>query len=222
LKGVSSMEIVQPFKEYLRKFMDITDDEFTHYVLPVIKVRRFGKKDMLTRAGEIEHYFNFILKGLVRKYYKKGNQEINTQISFEGHLILSQESFHSRQPSEYYVEAIEPSTVVSISYDDLERAYSRSHRMEHLARLLITYAMVIKDRWQMQLVKMTPRERFLSFVAKNPMLIQRVPQKYLASYLNIKPETFSRFKHLLRPSTKKSNTVSPEPHPISSSPGNHR
>jgi hypothetical protein len=74
--------------------------------------------------------------------------------------------------------------------------------MEHLARLIITYAMVIKDNWQIQLVKMTPRERFLNFVTKNPQLMQRVPQKYLASYLNIKPETFSRFKHLLRSHAK--------------------
>ncbi|HYC39119.1 MAG TPA: Crp/Fnr family transcriptional regulator [Chitinophagaceae bacterium] len=196
------MEILQPFKEYLRKFLDISDDEFTHYLLPVIKVRRFGKKEVILKEGEVEHYFNFILKGLARKYYKKGNQEINTQISYEGHLILSQESFHSRQPSEYYIEAIEPTMFVSISHDDLERVYARSHRIERLARLLITYAMVIKDRWQMQLVKMTPRERFLNFVARNPKLIQRVPQKYLASYLNIKPETFSRFKHLLRPHGK--------------------
>jgi hypothetical protein len=49
---------------------------------------------------------------------------------------------------------------------------------------------------------MSPRERFLNFVTKNPELMQRVPQKYLASYLNIKPETFSRFKHLLRNHTK--------------------
>ena len=116
----------------------------------------------------------------------------------EGHLIVSQESFHSRQPSEYFIETIEPSTVVSITYDDLEKIYASSHRMEHLARLLITYAMVIKDKWQMQLVKMTSRERFLNFVTKNPELVQRVPQKFLASYLNIKPETFSRFKHLIR------------------------
>src|SRR5688572_32487988 len=213
------MDTVRSFIEYLNKFIKLTDEEFQEQIIPYVKIRRFGKKETVISAGEVENYFNFVLKGLIRKYYKKGNQEINMQISFEGHLILSQESFHSRQPSEYYVEAIEPSTVVSISYDDLERVYARSHRMEHLARLLITYAMVIKDRWQMQLVKMTPRERFLNFVSKNPMLIQRVPQKYLASYLNIKPETFSRFKHLLRPSAKKSNSVSQGQHPVSSSPG---
>lgn len=192
------MDSIKLFQSYLGKFTDITEAEFNKNLLPVIKVRRFGKKELLTKEGEVENYFNFIAKGLIRKYYVKGSHEINTQISMEGHLIVSQESFHSRLPSDYFIETIEPSTVVSITYDDLERVYASSHRMERLARLMITYAMVIKDRWQIQLVKMTPRERFLNFVTKNPELMQRVPQKFLASYLNIKPETFSRFKHLIR------------------------
>jgi len=197
-----SIETMKPFHNYLNKFTAITDEEFKEHLVPVIKIRRFGKKEMLTKAGEIENNFNFIVKGLARKYYKKGTHEINTQISYEGHLLVSQESFHSRLPSEYFIETIEPTMVVTITHDDLEKVYASSHHMEHLARLLITYAMVLKDRWQMQLVKMTPRERFLNFVTKNPELMQRVPQKFLASYLNIKPETFSRFKHLLRSHNK--------------------
>jgi CRP-like cAMP-binding protein len=192
------MDSVKSFYKYLKRFTDLTEEEFNQFILPVIKVRRFGKKDIVLRAGETENYFNFVVKGLVRKYYKKGHQEINTQISMENHLILSQESFHSRTPSEYFIETIEPTTFVSITYEDLEKLYSQSQKMEHLGRLVVTFAMIIKDRWQMQMVKMTPRERFLNFVTKNPELMQRVPQKYLASYLNIKPETFSRFKHLIK------------------------
>lgn len=193
-----SMDSIKAFFHYLQKFSDITEEEFNKYLLPVCKVRRFGKKEVLTKAGEVENHFNFIVKGLARKYYRKNHHEINTQISFEGQMLLSQESFHSRLPSEYFVEAIEPTTVVSITYDDTEKLFASSQRMEKLGRLIVTYSMVIKDRWQIQLVKMTPRERFLNFVTKNPELMQRVPQKFLASYLNIKPETFSRFKHLLR------------------------
>lgn len=192
------MENMKFFLSYLQKFTNITEDEFEKCLVPVIKIRRFAKRDFLTTAGEIENYFNFITKGLIRKYYKKNSDEINTQISMEGHIILSQESFHSRTPSEYYVETIEPSVVVSIKHDDLENVFKQSKKMEHLGRLVVTHTMVIKDRWQMQMVKMTPRERFLNFIMKNPELLQRVPQKYLASFLNIKPETFSRFKHLLR------------------------
>src|SRR3954468_20784331 len=192
------MNTAQPFLRYIQKFIVISQEEFDHHIQPYISIRKYGKKQRITEAGQVENHFNFVVRGLARKYYKKGTEEINTQISFEGHILHSQESFHSRIPSEYVVEAIEPTTLVSITYDDLEKIYARSQRMEHLGRLIITHTMVLKDRWQIQLVMHTPRERFIYFVNRNPELLQRVPQKYLASYLNIKPETFSRFKHLLR------------------------
>lgn len=203
---LSIMDTTKLFRDYIQKFVKITDEEFTKCLLPIIKQRRFGKREYLTKAGDVENYFNFIIKGLIRKYYRKNSNEINTQISMEGHIILSQESFHSRTPSEYFIETIEPSTVISIHHDDLEKVYAQSKKMEHLARLVVTHTMVIKDRWQMQMIKMTPRERFLNFIMKNPDLMQRVPQKHLASYLNIKPETFSRFKHLIRNHSKNGTT----------------
>lgn len=184
--------------QFLHKFVTLSEDEFDEQIKPNTEIRHFRKKQLITKEHDVEHYMNFITKGLVRKFYKKGKTEINTQISTEGHIIHAQESFHSRTPSEYFVEAIEPTTAVSITYDNLEKIYSRSHKMERLGRLVITFSMIIKDRWQVNMVKLTPRERFLDFVHKNPELLQRVPQKYLASYLNIQPETFSRFKHLLR------------------------
>ena len=192
------MENVKLFLSFLRKFVSITDEEFEKSIQPALKVRRFRKKEFLVKEGEIENYFNFISKGIISKYYKTSKLEINIQISTEGQIILGQQSFLSRRPSEYFVEAIEPSIVISIRYDKLEELYSQSKKMERLGRLVVTHMMIISDSWQMQMIKMTPRERFLAFVNKNPELMRRVPQKYLASYLNIKPETFSRFKHLLR------------------------
>ena len=192
------MENTRLFFQFLQKFVELTEEEFNEKLKPYLVTRNFKRKELLSKAGEVENYMNFITKGLVRKYYKKGKEEINTQISIERHIIHCQESFHSRTLSEYFVEAIEPSTVVSITYDDLEKLYSLNHKIERLGRLVISYTMVIKDRWQMSMIKMTPRERFLDFMQKNPELLQRVPQKLLASYLNMQPETFSRFKHLLR------------------------
>jgi CRP-like cAMP-binding protein len=192
------MDTIRPFFQFLHKFIDLSEAEFDEFIKPYIETRHFKKKQVILQAGEVENYLNFVTRGLVRKYYKKGKEEINTQISTEGHIIHSQESFHSRTPSEYSIEAIEATTMVSITYDNLEKLFASSHKMEHLGRLVLTFTMVIKDRWQMNMIKLTPRERFLDFVHKNPELLQRVPQKYLASYLNIQPETFSRFKHMLR------------------------
>ncbi len=192
------MDHFHPFFQFIHKFITLSEEEFDHLVKPYLELRHFKKRQLISKEGEVEEYLNFITKGLVRKYYKKGNEEMNTQISTEGHIIHSQESFHSRTPSEFNIETIETTTMVSITYDNLEKLYASSHKMERLGRLVITFSMVIKDRWQTNLIRLTPRERFLDFVHKNPELLQRVPQKYLASYLNIQPETFSRFKHMLK------------------------
>ena len=191
------------FVKFLRQFVPLTDAEVKKTLLPIIVERTFAKKQIITNTGEVENYLNFIVQGVIRKYYKAGTDEHIVQISREGHLITSQESFYTRQPSEYLVEAIEPSVVVSVTFDDMERVFASSHRFERLGRLVTVYTMVLKDKWQTSLVMQSPRDRFLNFVGNFPDIIQRVPQKYLASYLNIKPETFSRFKHLLR--TKRSN-----------------
>jgi len=189
--------------DFLNKFIPLSLDEYNELIVPCIIKRHFNKKSIVTTAGEVENYLNFIDSGLVRKYYKKANEEVNTQISYEGHIIHSQESFHSRTPSEYTIETIEPTEFTSITYECLEKMYSSSEKMQRLGRLVITATMVLKDKWQSQLVKLSPRERFISFVTRHPELMQRVPQKYLASYLNIKPETFSRFKHMIRDYSKK-------------------
>ena len=130
------MESVKQLHDYLNKFVKLTDEEFEQIFLPVIKLRKFEKKEILTRAGEVENYINFILKGLIRKYYRKGSEEFNTQISYEGHIIHCQESFHSRTPSEYFMETIEPSLVASFTFDDLEKIFGQSIKMEHLGRMV--------------------------------------------------------------------------------------
>jgi len=189
--------------DFLNKFIPLSLDEYNELVVPWITKRHFDKKSIVTAAGEVENYLNFIDSGLVRKYYKKANEEVSTQISCEGHIIHAQESFHSRTPSEFFIETIEPTELTSMTYESLEKMYSSSEKMQRLGRLVITSTMVLKDKWVSQLIKLSPRERFISFVTRHPELMQRVPQKYLASYLNIKPETFSRFKHMIRDHSKK-------------------
>jgi CRP-like cAMP-binding protein len=192
------MQIALQFFSYLNKFIPLNGEEFKKFIQPYLIERRFGKKEIVSRAGEVENYLNFIVEGLARKYYLQNNDEVNTQISHEGHLIHAQESFHSRKLSEYFIETLEPTTFISITYNDLEKLYSHDIKLERLGRRVITYTMVQKDRWQMQMIKLPPRDRFLFFVDRHPDLLQRVPQKHLASFLNIQPETFSRFKHLVR------------------------
>src|SRR5438093_6668081 len=100
----STIPFHMPFHQYLNKFIELSKEEFEQYLLPFICIRRFERKEIVTHAGEVENYFNFVLKGLARKYYKSEEGEINTQIAYEEHIIYAHESFHSRTPSEHFIE----------------------------------------------------------------------------------------------------------------------
>ncbi len=193
-----TVDLPDQFIKFIRQFGNISNEEVKKYLVPVIRVREFGKKQMIIRAGEVENYINFIVKGIIRKYYRHDNEERIVQLAIEGHLVSSQESLYMRTPSDYYIETIEPTTLISIANEDLEKIYQQSHNMERMGRLIVIHTMVLIDKRQMSLIKQTPRERFLNFVNNHPEILQRVPQKYVASFLNIKPETFSRFKHLIK------------------------
>jgi len=194
-------DALERLHHYLSRYVPLNKQEFGA-LLPYIEIREFEKKVRVIDTGTVERYLNVIAIGLARKYLPVRNKEITVQLASEGHIIHSELSFHYRIPSSAVIETIEPTTFFSISYDSLQQLYDQYPKAEHLGRLLISDLFVKKDnRYYNQLIKST-RERFLDYVRTHPQMLQRVPQKYIASFLNIKPETFSRLKHLVRPGRK--------------------
>ena len=183
---------------YFQKFVDMTQEEFD-LIAPAFEVRKFDKKTKVVKTGEIEQYFNIIMKGLVRKYLIVKKKEITTQLSIEGQMIHAEISFNLQRPSACIIETIEPTVFLSISYDNIRMIYEKYPKTERLGRMIITEMFIKKDYRDFEQLNKSTRERFLDYMHNHPAMLQRIPQKYLASYLNIKPETFSRLKHLLRP-----------------------
>ena len=189
--------MLEEFKKYLSKYVEVPPTEFS-ILESLLEIRNYDKKIKLIDIGEDEKYLNFVVKGLVRKYFYKGKEEIITQIAKEGDLISSSVSFLSGTPSTYVVDTIEPTVFVSLSKQAVEELYCIHPKWQRAGRLIITDLLIQKEYWELDRMKYTTKERFIRFLTSNADLFQRVPQKYLASYLNIQPETFSRLKHFLR------------------------
>jgi CRP-like cAMP-binding protein len=194
---INYLAMLEMLRQYVSGYVALTKEEFA-LLGDRIVVRNFDKKQQMLRAGEVEQYLNFVVKGLARMYFYKGKTQVITNIAKEGEIISSSSSFLSATPSNYFVETLEPSTFLSISRVHLDQAYQDSPRIEKLGRLMITYFVLQKEEWELECMRLDTKERFLRFIGNNPDLVQRVPQKYLASYLNMKPETFSRLKHFIR------------------------
>lgn len=181
---------------FLSQFIKISPEEFAE-LITWAEPRQYEKKTILTKPGEVEEYMYFITSGLIRKYFLKKDQEIITHIVKEGGILGSGESFLTGKPSKYFIETLEPTTGFAISREKLEEMYKTSKKWERLGRVLTTQYFIAQEMRIMDNIRYSTRERFVKFMKENTDLLQRVPQKYLASYLNIKPETFSRLKHLM-------------------------
>lgn len=181
----------------LQRYFPVTPEQ-GEYLIHASEVRQFNKKTIVLNEGEMERYLNMVVSGLVRKYVRKGKSEFTVQLATEGHIIHSEISFLRKIPSPVIIETIEPTIMLALSFDSLEYLMEKMPGGNKMGRQLLVAMLVKKDERHYKHLHLSTRERFLEYMNNHPHMLQRVPQKYLASYLNIMPETFSRLKHLVK------------------------
>ena len=183
-------------QKYLGRFMPITREELIE-LLQYCEIRKFDKRTVIVHVGEVDNYLNLVVKGLIRKYLPVRKDEVILQLATEGHVVQSEISFLTRSPSMVVVETLEPTILLSLTHDKMEEALDKFPKGERLGRLILTGMFIKKDENRYNRLLNSTRERFFEYIEHHPHMLQRVPQKYLASYLEIQPETFSRLKHLM-------------------------
>lgn len=183
---------------YVHQYTRLKKEELMQ-LLPFLEIRHFEKKELILHAGEIDNYFNIVMKGMVRKYISLGgSREVTLQLATEGHFIHSEMSFNTRKPSELCLQAVEQSILVRVEQVRLEEIMHTFSWGEATGRMLVARMTAGKEQRMYNMRMKSTKQRFLEYVEKHPQMMRRVPQHILASYLNINPQTFSRLKRLLR------------------------
>ncbi|HET9747651.1 MAG TPA: Crp/Fnr family transcriptional regulator [Chitinophagaceae bacterium] len=188
--------MLEPVRQFINRHIELTDEEFETFESKLHLVN-FDKKTKLVNIGDVGTKIYFVLKGITRRYFYRGKQEIITHLVKEGGLMGSVISFLTGEPSRYVLETIEPVTAYSISKKDLDELFDLDKKWEKFGRKILTTFFLQVEYHNINMIRYSTRERFINFMKENPDLVLRVPQKYLASYLEIQPETFSRLKHLM-------------------------
>ena len=169
-------------------------DELKERLIQLITVRKFKKGDILLRPGEVANHVYFISEGLLRAFYvDMGNKEYTVWIMKELDVMLSVFSFFFRQPGDQYIEALEDCELVFIDYDGLEAIYKEFMEFNIVGRVLTQKYYALSDERAM-ILRMKNIDRYGYMMEKYPDLLNRVFQKYMASYLGMTEGTFSRIK----------------------------
>lgn len=156
------------------------------------------KKQYLLQAGDICSHLSFVAKGLLRTYNvdDKGEEHMSV-FGWEGWWISDFSSFLSVQPAVFNIDAIEDSELLMISRKDYDEFTLQVPVMDRYFRILYQNSLVTKERRLMSSITHTAAQKYAQLIDSNPEIINRIPQKMIASYLGIAPETLSRIKRNL-------------------------
>ena len=161
-------------------------------------LHKFSKNELIYKAGGTSDTFYFIYKGLLRIYYTKEEKEITNLFVTENQMIMGAYNIITGNKNYSNYEAFEETYVLKINYDLLESFYLKYHSLEHLGRKLIElyYTTFMKKTYDV--LFLSAEERYHIFLKENADLLNRIPLRFIASYLGIKQETLSRMRSKYR------------------------
>lgn len=180
-------------KEYLRKKITITDEQFD-LIAADLKIKTFEKNKVILSPGEVSTKTYFVTDGLLRCYSVDSKGKANV-IQFAPELWwMSERNSFFNTPSDFFIDAIEPTTAIIIPKNYFNDAAKHVPCLHDLNNNMLNNSIRFMQKRINMLLSATAEERYLDFIKLYPNLTLRVPQWMIASYLGITPESLSRVR----------------------------
>ncbi|GEO06132.1 cAMP-binding protein [Adhaeribacter aerolatus] len=192
-------EALKLYRQHLEAFVSFTDPEWALFSAQLYR-RDIRKREVLVEHGKVCHEVCFILSGSFRFFFIKDGVEISNYFCFSGELISAYQSFLKQAPSFPTIQAMEDASLICFTYQSLQALLQNptvALKMERFGRLVAEYLICCYEERVVSFVTQTPEERYLDLLQKQPDLLQRVPQHYVANYLGITPVSLSRIRKRL-------------------------
>ncbi|MCR4810142.1 MAG: Crp/Fnr family transcriptional regulator [Prevotella sp.] len=180
-------------RELARRYSTMTHDELD--ILESILIpRKYAKNEIILREGETCENIYWVVKGLVRQFYYKNKKELTEYMATENSIVMCIESLFLEEPTRLQIQALEPSIIYSLPKAELEQAAIKCVNIQMLYRKILEESLIISQHHADMLRFETAQDRYAKLVKRSPQLVLRAPLVYIASYLQMTPETLSRVR----------------------------
>ena len=180
--------------ENIAKHITLTTEEEALF-LSKTETKHYKAKTILLSSGEICKNSYFVNSGILRSFNINDNiVEHVLNFACEGWWISDMYSYITQKPGDLFIEVLEDAEVVLLSKENQELLDQEIPKLERFFRILIEKSLVANQERLMNNLSLSAEERFEKFCTKYPTLIQKVPQKQIASFIGVTPEFFSKMK----------------------------
>jgi len=186
---------MEEFNFFLQQFPNYTQSVFEN-VRPFLSEKIINAGELLLRQGKTAKEIAFIEYGLFRQYYiNDDGKEITNCFCKENSITASYKSLITQQESDINVQAVEDSKLIVISLESIKKLLKTDLFWQQFGRLAAENEFIISESHRKFLKDLSATDKYLEILNNDKELLQRIPLKYLASYLQISPETLSRVRN---------------------------
>lgn len=164
--------------------------EFSKYII----TRSFQKDEIIKEYYKTERYINILLVGSASHFVPSEGKDVCINLYYEHQIFSDYLSFLTQKPTAIKTTALEDTELWSISFEDLQKLYQKSSESLRIGKALSEMMFIKKQSEQINLLTLTPTERYLKLIEDRPVIFRRTPLKIIASYLGITPESLSRIR----------------------------
>ena len=180
-------------RELARKYSTMTHDELD-ILEGILEPVKYGKGEMILAEGEVCRGISYIEKGLVRQFYHKNGKEVTEHLGVDHTIFMCIESLFKEEPTRLQVEALEATLVYILPKSKLEAAAIRNVNIQMLYRKILEESL-IQSQVHADLMRFeTAPNKYKRLCELSPQVVLRAPLTYIASYLQMTPETLSRVR----------------------------
>ena len=188
------MDIFEQAAFYIKERIEVSPSEL-EIILSYFKPYRAKKNEMLIEQGQVGQRTFFVGTGCLRIFFNnEQGQDTTRYIAFENNFATALVSFITGEPSQEFIQAVENSELLYISQQDFYHLLKIIPSWDKFYRIYLAKAYVNNTNRLMSFVTMNAKERYRLLLQENPAVVIRLPNKLVASYLNISQETLSRLK----------------------------
>ena len=180
-------------RELARRYSTMTHDELD-LLESILVPMKFAKNEKILDEGEVCEYIYWIAKGLVRQFYYKNGKEMTEYMATENHIWMCIESLFNEKPTHLQVIALEPTIIFALPKKQLEAVAMKSVNIQILYRKILEESLILSQIRADMLRFESAIDRYQKLVKRSPQLVMRAPLVYIASYLQMTPETLSRVR----------------------------
>lgn len=180
-------------RELARKYSTMTHDELD-ILEGILEPVKYGKGEMILAEGEVCRGISYIEKGLVRQFYNKNGKEVTEHLGVDHTIFMCIESLFKEEPTRLQVEALEATLVYILPKSKLEAAAIRNVNIQMLYRKILEESL-IQSQVHADLMRFeTAPNKYKRLCELSPQVVLRASLTYIASYLQMTPETLSRIR----------------------------